>query len=209
MNPRLKSRSFAIFAISLLCLSVSHAKNKKLQVPEIFQTAHSVYVESIDGEITKPGLSPADRDAILQVQEAVREWNRYTLAPSRDKADLVIVVRKGHSVGDQDHLGLGPHPSMPQPGALQPGQERQLQAHPTDQNASVGTGGDDIATQDLFRVYTLNEKGKLKGPVWAREMDGGLNGPTVRLVMELKAAVEITYPRDAAPATQTASQPTP
>ncbi len=202
MNPRLKSRSFAIFAISLLCLSVSHAKNKKLQVPEIFQTAHSVYVESIDGEITKPGLSPADRDAILQVQEAVREWNRYTLAPSRDKADLVIVVRKGHSVGDQDHLGLGPHPSMPQPGALQPGQERQLQA-------SVGTGGDDIATQDLFRVYTLNEKGKLKGPVWAREMDGGLNGPTVRLVMELKAAVEITYPRDAAPATQTASQPAP
>lgn len=207
MNYRSKSRPIAIFAIAALSFSAVHAKNKKLQVPEVFQTAHSVYVESIDGEITKPGLSTAEREAILEVQEAVREWDRYALAPSRDKADLVIVVRKGHAVGDQDHLGLGLHPTMPQPGAMQPGQERTLQAHPTDQNASVGTGGDDIATQDLFRVYTLNEKGKLKGPVWAREMDGGLNGPTVRLLLELKAAVEITYPRDAAPATETASQP--
>jgi hypothetical protein len=38
-------------------------------------------------------------------------------------------------------------------------------------------------------------------------MDGGLNGPTVRLVMELKAAMEITYPRDAA-APQATTQPT-
>ena len=147
------------------------------------------------------------REAILQVQQAFREWNRYALADSRDKADLVIVVRKGHAVGDQDHLGLGPHPALPQPGPLQPGQDHTMQAHPIDQNASVGTGGDDIAMQDLLRVYTLNEKGKLKGPVWSREMDGGLNGPTVRLVMELKAAVEITYPREAA-APQAPAPPT-
>lgn len=202
----MKPRFLLSGALLLLFFSVAHAKNKKLQMPEVFQTAHSVYVECIDGELTKPGLNQADHEAILQVQEAFREWNRYTLAPSRDKADLVIVVRKGHAVGDQDHLGLGPHPALPQPGPLQPGQERTMQAHPTDQNASVGTGGDDIAMQDLLRVYTLNEKGKLKGPVWAREMDGGLNGPTVRLVMELKAAVEITYPRDTTPP-QAVTQP--
>ncbi len=201
MKPSFKYGYFAIAGITMLSFALAHAKNKKLQVPEIFQTAHSVYVESVDGELSKPGLSQADRQAILQVQEAIREWNRYTLALSRDKADLIVVVRKGHNVGDQDHLGLGPHPSMPQPGALQPGQERTMQAHPTDQNASVGTGGDDIAMQDLLRVYTLNEKGKLKGPVWARELDGGLDGPSVRLLLELKSAVEITYPRDAAPQT--------
>ena len=204
----MKPRSLVLLAIPVLCLNLAHAKNKKLQVPDAFQTAHTIYVESIDGDIAKPGLNQADREAILQVQEAVREWNRYTLVDSRQKADLVIVVRKGHGVGDQDHLGLGMHPSMPQPGALQPGQDHQMQAHPRDQNASVGNGGDDIATQDLFRVYTLNEKGKLKGPVWARESDGGLNGPSVHLLMELKAAVEITYPKDAAPTMQTASQPT-
>lgn len=203
MNPGLKPRFLALFVITLACASLAFAKPKKLQVPDVFQTAHSVYVESTDGEISKPGLNQADRDAILQVQEGIREWNRYVLAPSRDKADLIIVVRKGHNIGDQDHLGLGLHPALPQPGPVQPGQEHTMQAHPTDQNASVGTGGDDIAMQDLLRVYTLNEKGKLKGPVWAREMDNGLSGPTVRLLTDLKAAVEITYPRE------TASQPTP
>ncbi|KAA6464527.1 hypothetical protein DYQ86_00705 [Acidobacteria bacterium AB60] len=201
----MKPRSLALLAAALLCCSLAHAKPKKVQVPEIFQTAHTFYVECTDGDLSRPGLSPADREAILQVQEAFRQWGRYALAPSRDKADLVIVVRKGHAVGDQDHLGLGPHPVMPQPGAMQPGQERSLQAHPTDQNASVGTGGDDIAMQDVLRVYTLNEKGKLKGPVWSRELDGGLNGPIVRLVLDLKAAVEITYP-NTSPAAPTSPQ---
>jgi hypothetical protein len=195
-KARLKLGPIAIFAIVVLSYNLAHAKNKKLQVPEIFQTAHSVYVESTDGEISKPGLNKADREAILQVQEAVREWNRYILADSRAKADLIIVVRKGHAVGDQDHLGLGLRPVAPVP-IGRPG-ERPLDTHPTDQNASVGNGGDDIAMQDLLRVYTLNEKGKLKGPVWAREMDGGLNGPLVRLLLELKSAVEITYPRETA-----------
>jgi hypothetical protein len=206
LKPRLRLVPIAIFALTGLSLTMAHAKNKKLQVAEVFQTAHTVYVESLDGDISKPGLSQADHQAILQVQEALHEWNRYALAPTRDKADLIIIVRKGHKVGDQDHLGLGLHPAMPQPGALQPGQDHTMQAHPTDQNASVGTGGDDIAMQDILRVYTLNEKGKLKGPVWAREMDEGLSGPSVRLLLELKSAVEITYPRDA---TQTASQPAP
>lgn len=202
----MKPRFFVSGALLLMCFSVALAKNKKLQVPEVFQTAHSVYVECTDGDFTKPGLNQADHEAILQVQEALREWNRYTLAPSRDKADLVIVVRKGHAVGDQDHLGLGLHPAQPQPGASHPGEQTDMHGRTIDQNASVGTGGDDIAMQDLLRVYTLNEKGKLKGPVWSREMDGGLNGPTVRLVMELKAAVEISYPRDAM-APQAATQP--
>jgi hypothetical protein len=74
----------------------------------------------------------------------------------------------------------------------------QLQAAPPDQNASVGTGGDTIASEDLLRVYAVNEKGKLKGPIWAREMDGGLDGPSVKLMLELKTAVEITYPRPTA-----------
>lgn len=198
---RLKLVPIAIFAVTLLSFTLVHAKNKKLQVSEVFQAAHSVYVESLDGDISKPGLSQAEHQAILQVQEGVREWNRYTLADSRAKADLIIVVRKGHAVGDQDHLGLGLRPVAPVP-LGRPG-ERTVDTHPTDQTASVGNGGDDIAMQDLLRVYTLNEKGKLKGPVWAREMDGGLNGPSVRLLMELKSAVEITYPRE------TASQPAP
>ena len=205
----MKPRPMAFIAIALLSQPVAYAKDKKLHVPEVFQTARSVYVECTDGEIDKPGLSAADHEAILQVQLVIRDWTRYTLAPSRDKADLIIVVHKGHAVGDQNHVGLGPHPAMPQPPPPLPGQDPVMRAHPIDQNASVGTGGDDIAMQDMLRVYTLNEKGKLKGPVWSRESDDGLNGPTVKLMMELRAAVEITYPRDPAPASQAATKPGP
>ena len=192
----MKPRLIALIGLACVC-SVAHAKNKKLEVPEVFATAHSVYVECTDGEINKPGLTAADHEAILQVEEALREWNRYTLAPSRDKADLIIVVHKGHVVGDQDHTNLGPHPATSQPPPQQPGRDAVLGGRPMEPITPVGTGSEMIAIEDLLRVYTLNEKGKLKGPVWSREMDGGLDGPTVRLVMELKAAVEITYPRDA------------
>jgi hypothetical protein len=208
LKTRLKLLPISILAITVLSFTQAQAKNKKLQVAEVFQTAHTVYVESLDGDISKPGLSQADHQAILQVQEAVREWNRYTLAPSRDKADLIIVVRKGHSMGDQDHMGLATRPGASSSGII-PGARSSFPGRPVDRTDTGGTGADDMAEQDLVRVYTLNEKGKLKGPVWARGMDEGLSGPSVRLLMELKSAVEITYPRDAAPATQTASQPAP
>jgi len=195
MKPSFKSGFFAIVGIAILSSSLAHAKNKKLQVPEIFQTAHSVYVESVDGELSKPGLNQADRQAILQMQEGIREWNRYILAPSRDKADLVIVLRKGHSMGDQDHLGLTTRSGG---GAPKPNRDP-FQGRGVERTDSGGTGADELASQDLVRVYTLNEKGKLKGPIWARELDGGLDGPSVRLLLELKSAVEIPYPRDPAP----------
>ncbi len=206
----MRSRLIALLALSALGCSIAQARPKKLEVAPAFQTAHTVYVESVDGEASRPGVSPADREAIQIVQEAVREWNRYTLVESRANADLVIVIRKGHAVGDQDHLGLGQHPRLPEPPPMRPGmQSTGMAAHPIDQNASVGTGGDDIASQDLLRVYTVSEKGKLKGPLWARELDAGLDGPSVRLLQELKAAVEITYPSQPAAPAQAATQPGP
>src|SRR5665213_836518 len=122
----MKLRSLpTLLMVVFFSLASAQAKSKKNEVSPVFQTAHTVYVESIDGDIAHPGLSQADRQAILQVQQAVREWNRYALTDHREKADMIIVVRKGHSVGDQDHLGLGPHPQGPQwlgptPGTMAP-----------------------------------------------------------------------------------------
>lgn len=181
-------------------LAFAHGRSKKLSVPAAFQTAHTVFVESVDGEADRPGVSDADRTAIQQIQEALKEWNRYTLVDAPEKADLVIVVRKGHAVGDADHMGMGPRPRPieppPPPGATpalpQPGMNASASM------GSVAMGGDDIAEQDMLRVYTINNKGKRKGPIWSQQMDGGLNGPNVRLFQQLKAAVEITYPQQAA-----------
>jgi hypothetical protein len=190
-----------VLLVMILGFSSAHASSKKLSVPPAFQTAHSVYVECVDGEANRPGVNDADRTAIQQVQEGLKEWNRYTLVSSPEKADLVIVVRKGHAVGDADHLGLGeqPRPIEPPPPPGQP--MRPPTAGGNTAYGSAAMGGDDIAEQDMLRVYTVNEKGKLKGPIWSQQMDGGLTGPSVRLFQQLKAAVEITYP------SQTAQQP--
>jgi hypothetical protein len=46
----------------------------------------------------------------------------------------------------------------------------------------------------LLRIFILTGDKKLAGPVWAHELDGGLDAPMVRLVEQLKAAVEKAYP---------------
>ena len=179
-------------------LAFAHGHSKKLSVSDAFQTAHTAFVECVDGQADRPGVSDADRRAIEEVQEGLKEWNRYALVDSPEKADLVIVVRKGHSVGDADHLGLGPQPRPVEP-PPPPGQPiRQPIAGGNTAYGSAAMGGDDIAEQDLLRVYTVNKKGKRKGPIWSQEMEDGLDGPSVRLFQQLKAAVEITYPQQAA-----------
>ena len=154
----------------------------------------------------KPGLYPEDRQAIADVMDRMRDWKRYAITPNREQADLVFVVRKGRLVGQQDHvgLGLGPHPRGPQPGVLQPGQasnpttaERRAGVSPTNGN-EVGAAGEVGPPDDLLRVYTLNPNGKLIGPIWSRQMEDGLAGPSVRLLEQLKDAVEKAYPPEAA-----------
>ena len=58
-------------------------------------------------------------------------------------------------------------------------------------------------SDDMPRVFTTNPDGKLIGPVWNRELKDGLDGPTVLLLQQLRAAVEKAYP------SQTPNQPAP
>lgn len=199
----MKAPTIAMFLLLIAPVSGLAYGKKKLKVPVAFQTARTVHVECMDGDITSPNVSPADHQAILQMEAELQQWGRYRLVDSQHDADLVIVVRKGHAVGDSDHLGLGPQPKAPEPAPVM-GRPNTLPVAGGDiHDGSAAMGGDDIAEQDLLRVYTVNEKGKLKGPIWSSQIDGGLNGPSPRLFQEMRTAVEIVYPA------QTAQQPTP
>jgi hypothetical protein len=91
--------------ICFLIVTSGQSKPKKPDVPAVFQNARYVYVEAVDGDILKPGLYPEDRQAITDVQDSIRAWNRYAIALNRGEADLVIVVRKGRLAGAQLHGG--------------------------------------------------------------------------------------------------------
>ena len=51
-------------------------------------------------------LLSEDRKAILDVQNALRSWNRYMITVKRE-ADLVFVVCKGHIASAQGSVGGG------------------------------------------------------------------------------------------------------
>lgn len=182
--------------LCLLVLNLAHSKPKKPDVSAVFQNARYVYVEAVDGDIFKPGLFPEDRQAIYDVQDSLRDWNRYVLTVQRDQADLVFVVRKGRLAEGQLRGGISAGP-RPQPG--QPAGPGSPQAPRQAPGTEVGARAEVGPPDDTLRVYTQNE-GQLKAIVWDRSQDGGLDAPAVQLVRQLKAAVDRAYPPTATPA---------
>jgi hypothetical protein len=176
------------------------AKPKKPSVPEAFETAHTVFVEARDDrDITDIRLDPDDRQAILDVQDGIQDWGRYTLSRSRSDADLILVVYKGRVVQDQPNSGA--------PGSLSlPAGHSPIQDPSDPSQSGASTSSPDALTEEKDRlwVYTIQSDGKLKGPIWRSEQERGLKGPNPLLLRRLKDEVEKAYP--SAPAKQ---QPTP
>jgi len=179
---------FVPSAVCLLLVNVALGKPKKPDLPAVFENAKYVYVESVDGDILKPGLFPEDRQAISDVEDSLRQWKRYALTVTRSDADLVFVIRKGRLAAGQVHGGISGG-SRPQPGSPQAGPTR---------GAEVGVRAEAGEPDDILRIYTQNE-GELKMIVWDRSQEGGLDAPGVQLVQQLKAAVERAYPQTPPP----------
>lgn len=195
-------RITAWVAVGLMTAAVAPGKDKKAEVPAAFEHAQYIFVESMQGDAYRPGVFPDDRQAIYDVEDALRDWNRYKLAMHREEADIVLVVRRGRLAGAQAGVGVSvPRPqSGPYPGsASNPGggagngsgggigQQR-------DPGAGVGARGDMGPPDDVLRVFLQND-GKLVGPVWQREQTDGLDAPSVPLVRQLRTAVEKAYPQ--------------
>lgn len=188
-----------VIALSLILLpALAMAKNKKPQVPAVFASATFVYVESENGDEMKPGLYPADRQAIEDVRDALRDWKRYKLTLDRDHADLMFVVRKGRLANGGIRGNVGSPQSLP---------PNQAPGHgSTGGGAGVGTEVEVGPEEDMLRVYQLTADGKRLGPIWDRSQPDGLDAPQLFLFRQLKDAVESAYPANAAPANPS-SQP--
>jgi hypothetical protein len=183
-----------LLAILMPALGPAQKPKKHNDVPAAFETAHSVYIEALDGDYTKPGLSQPDRRAIEDVQDAMRTWNRYTLAVHPEQADLIIVVRKSSGSGMADaQSGL---PTAPRPNGV--ASPARMPEQPGDAD-SLGASTQMGVEGDRLMVYTMVD-GKRKGPIWTRDFQGGLDAPSVMLVQQLKTAVEQAYPPPLTPA---------
>ena len=200
-----------LILLGIWAIGIGNTKPKKDTVPAVFENARYVYVQSMDGDALNPNLFPEDRQAIFDVQERLRDWKRYAITLRREDADLVFMVRRGRTAAARPQIGAsrgsgqqpGNNPSQP---GQNPGQGPASGSGPFGNSTQVGVRTDVGPSDDLLRVFATRPDGKLSGPIWSREQDGGLDAPAVELVRELRSEVDRAYPPT--PASQQPQQQT-
>jgi hypothetical protein len=183
----------AIFLVLLAAAEFAPAKPKHPSLPEVFETAKTVHVETLDArDITDISLDPEIRNTILDVQDAIQDWGRYSLSRSRREADLILVVYKGrlrNSSNDAPTLSIPRSSNIPT--------SRAPIQNPSDasQGPNGSTSPDSFNVEgDDLKVYTLGPDGKLKDMLWHRELDRGLDAPNLILLRQLEHEVDKAYP---------------
>jgi hypothetical protein len=173
MNSRIWIGLCAVLA--LCAAGYSKPKNKE-DFPKALLNARYVYVEAEDGDIQSINLIPEDRRAIVDVVDALRNWNRYNVTMRRSDAEVLFVVRKeryasGRIGGTISH-GTVPGTNDPQTGV------------------AGRLGAEAGPNQDMLYVYLVNPDGKKFGPVWHQFLKDGLDKPEMPLLQKFKNQVD-------------------
>jgi hypothetical protein len=192
--------------LSLIFLSPgngqSNQKPKKHEPPTALAGAKFVFVEIYEGprplpQVTNPDaapddraaradgtyaaldprITPEDREALGDIQAALKKWGYYTVTLNRRDADLLILVRKGRTadayvggrVGNNPPPGAPPNTHSPDAGIVA--------------GASAGTNA------DMFWVYQLNPQGQESGILWQKNLVDGLASPSLTLFEDFKQDV--------------------
>ena len=71
--------------------------------PGILKNARYVYVTAMDGPEFSPELLREDREAISDVQNALREWGKYIVVYEPGQADMILQVQRR---GSEDILAV-------------------------------------------------------------------------------------------------------
>jgi hypothetical protein len=164
------SRRALCFLVAFLFIPFLVAKDKP-SFPKFIANAKYVLVTTYFGDnIADSRVPPADRRAVIDVQDGIRDWGHYTLVYERKNADLIFLVRKGRTAeaegGPSIHLGSNRLPSV---GSV------------TDTDA-----GD---PDDMLAVYNAS-LGIDTAPMWRDRMHDGLSGPDLKLLQEVRTKVE-------------------
>jgi hypothetical protein len=164
------TRRAVCFLLAFLFVPFVVGKDKPT-FPKFIASAKYVLVTTYFGDnLADSGVPTADRQAVIDVQDAIRDWGRYSLVYERKNAELIILVRKGRTAETRDGIGI------------QTGSNRSPSlGHITDAD-----GGD---PDDMLAVYNAS-LGTDTAPIWPDRMPNGLNAPDVKLIRELRTKVE-------------------
>ncbi len=178
--------------VMLICLSLSGAQSgqqsKKPEPLAILASAKFIFVEAFDGPdspgaVRDPRVTPEDREAVANVQNAVQNWGYYILTIRRSEADLVVFVRKGRVVNIRSANSAGN--GIPSSRPLSPSQKPEAGFVPV---------ADSSPNVDMICVYSQNPQGKLSGLLWQKNLKDGLSAPKLVLFKDFKNDVVSSAP---------------
>ena len=165
------SRGVSILIAVLVTSSLAGGKNKST-LPKLVVHAKYVLVTTYNGpDLSNPKVLQDDREAVVEVEEALRKWGRYIVVNGTSQPpDLILLVRKGRIA------------------AVRPS----VQVHAgSDSRTTVGPNADaDMgSSQDMLALYEGPE-GIDSAALWRGMQSGGLEPPSMQLVQQLRTAVE-------------------
>jgi hypothetical protein len=193
----MKKRLSLGLLVLFLCIP-GFAQKKEPEFPQIITASQFAFVETIYGPVDSttmdPRVSPEDRRAVANIEDAIRKWGRYRLTIKRSEAELVFVVRKGMLVAANGGVKISRPPQNPGGPPTQTGPGNWPGSGPGN---GPEYGAEAGPPYDLLFVYTKKPDGPLMGPLWKRTQDHGLDAPDPPLLKNFKDAVEAAAAKQA------------
>jgi hypothetical protein len=185
-------RSLALSLSLVCCLAAAGKDKKKIILPVDVLEARTVLVV-VDPDAGMALEAPmANRTAQEDVEKALMNWGRFTIAPDASTADLIISVRKGS--GKIAEQTVGGVPINNRPVILEPadsgigmgghtGNPSQI-GDPTNPQPRTPSPQEEIGQpQDMFVVYRGKRDDALDSPaVWRYSAKDALRSPAVPAV---------------------------
>ncbi|MDR3738361.1 MAG: hypothetical protein P4L40_05005 [Terracidiphilus sp.] len=186
-------RPLARISLLLLACSVVVSAQSNRKPSALFQRATYVYVQAENGDINSRKITAADRQAISDVENAIRAWGRYKLTVDRKNAELIFVVRKGRTVSTTPHAGI-PAGAPPAPITFPGGRKSPQGQDPAESPDATGVSTEAGPALDQLTVYSVSPEGDRGYVIWHEEDKGGLVHPYIPLFKDLRDEVEDAYP---------------
>ena len=192
------NRVIVLLTASLLLTATGFAKDKKPILPAYVLTARTVTV-IIDPQAGISVDDPrANQVAQKEVEAALMNWGRFEVRMGAQGADLVIVVRRGHSRIVEPTIG-DPRQND-RPGSITPidngvgvGAQRGRPPDSPVPSSACQTPGPQIeagSTQDTFAVYRGDvDKPLDNAPAWRYTASDALQSPSVPAVDKFRKAI--------------------
>ena len=164
-----------LFSVLVLAVPTLTAKQKAV-MPLAVTNATYAFVTTYDGDANNPELTPEDRHAIIDVEQAIEKWGHYKLVHNPREAELILVVRTGRAVEMNGGLHRGTRVG---PGPV---------SGPGGSGWTIGANHGDW--EDTLDVYVASQDLKNAQPLWRGRAANGLKTPGMPLLKGFQSKVE-------------------